>query len=113
MWIECSHVLLIVLSVHKDLPGQDPPPFPCESREESHVTQSHNDWSAETTLFLTLVAPCFSDWIMMLGCWVHVKRFASLVDHLPQNGFIDDLPEGVEGEWVPKYTVGPVEVIQN
>ena len=33
----------------------------CESYEESHLTQSHNDWSAETTLFLTLVALCFSE----------------------------------------------------
>ena len=65
-------------------------PPPCESREESHVTQSHNDWSAETTLFLTLVVPCFSDWIKMLQRWVskvHVQLFAYLLDHLPQTGF--------------------------
>ena len=54
----------------------------------------------------------------MIGsrCWVSkvlVQLFASLVDHLPQNCFIDDLLEGVDGEFVPKDTVDPVKVIQN
>ena len=81
--VVCPHVLLIVvLSVHKDLLlllDPPPPPLPCESQEESHVTQSHNDWSAETTLFLTLVAPCFSD--IGSRCWVfkvHMKHLADL-----------------------------------
>ena len=54
--VVCAHVLLIVvLSVHSGLLRR------LESCEESHLTQSHNDWSAETTLFLTLVALCFSE----------------------------------------------------
>ena len=52
----------------------------CESYEESHLTQSHNDWSAETTLFLTLVALCFSE--KMLGfrppCEIFVNVTCSL-----------------------------------
>ena len=71
----------------------------CESYEESHLTQSHNDWSAETTLFLTLVALCFSE--KMLGfrrpCEIFVDVTFS-VYHYCTIFLVDDLPRA-QREW--------------
>ena len=79
----------------------------CESCEESHLTQSHNDWSAETTLFLTLVALCFSE--KMLGfrhsCEIFVDVTCS-VYHYYTIFLVDDLPRS-QSEGVPIATVDP------
>ena len=59
--VVCSQVFLIVVLRVSTRAWEEGWTPSCESCEESHVTQSHNDWSAETTLFLTLVARCYSD----------------------------------------------------